>query len=437
MYKGQLSMKLSELLDKRYLGGVGVKILTAVLAFGTVAYVAYHVLGDFSTGLDLLDAVPTVVTRTITADAYIMRDEEPLYIRSINSGSAAPAIADGGHASMGAKIVDVYSNSSAEVEKRLREIDEQITLLEKNSADGRSVQSTAGLDAEIYKTFFAIRSDCASGEFDDALALRTGLLVDIKKRSILSGEITDYSSQIRLLEQEKNRLRESLGTNLETVYASSTGYYFSEYDGYGEIFSSGKIDTMTYDDFTAMTESDPVFGSGFSVGTMVHDFNWYIACPMSKADAGALVDQYGCTVTFEYSDISLEMDVYRVVTENPGDHAIVVFRCEKMPAGFDYTRRQPVEISAVEYKGFEIPISAVRLVGGFEGVYVLDEVTVKFRRINIVYQNGNTVVCTGKPEAWGEEYTSDDIVFPWIRQNDIIVLNGTDLYSGKVISQND
>ena len=47
------------------------------------------------------------------------------------------------------------------------------------------------------------------------------------------------------------------------------------------------------------------------------------------------------------------------------------------------------------------------------------------------------MICTGKPEEWGAEVTSDDVVFPWIDQNDIIVLSGTDLYSGKVIAGND
>jgi len=430
-------MKFSESFDKRYLGYVGLRVLTAVIALGAVAYAAYHVFDSFTSGLELLDAHPVTVTRTISADAYIMRDEEPIPAKSALSGSTAPAITDGGRVRVGAKIADIYSGTSPESEKRLAEIDEQITLLEKNSSESRSVQSTAGLDSEIYSGFYSLCADCADGDYADALALRTSLLVNIKKRAILSGEITDYSAQIRLLEQEKSRLKAGLGTNLETVYSSKSGYYFSEYDGYGSIFDSSKVDTMTYEEFITMTQSEPESSSFMSVGTLVHDFNWYIACPMKKEDAGVLEDLSGCTVTFPYSGISLDMELYRIVSETPGENAVAVFRCGKMPAGFDYTRMQPVEISAVEYTGFEIPQSAVRIVGGFEGVYVLEEVTLEFRRINIVYTKGNTVICTGKPDEWGTDVTSDDIVFPWISQNDVIVLSGTDLYSGKVIADND
>ena len=109
-----------------------------------------------------------------------------------------------------------------------------------------------------------------------------------------------------------------------------------------------------------------------------------------------------------------------------------------MPENFDYTRMQPVEISAVEYTGFEVPIEAVRVVNGFEGVYILDEVTVEFRRINIIYEGDGYVICTGDPDdkipvTDETEVDVNDELYPWIEQNDIIVVSGTELYSGKVV----
>ncbi|MBQ4354707.1 MAG: hypothetical protein IJC71_07415 [Clostridia bacterium] len=157
-------MKLTELFDKRYLGRIALMFLTGAAALGLIFYVGYHVVDRFSPGLELLDALPTTVTRTIAADAYILRDEEPLYASGVSAGSAAPAIADGGRVPMHARIADVYAGTSPDVEKRLAEIDEQITLLEKNRADNRSVQSTSGLDTEIYDSVFAIRSHSAGGD---------------------------------------------------------------------------------------------------------------------------------------------------------------------------------------------------------------------------------------------------------------------------------
>lgn len=251
--------KFTELFDKTYLQKWFVSVLSGTLALGLMVYIAYHIYDIFSPELELVDAVPKTITETITSDAYIMRKETPLY-SGVSSGSVAPAIHDGGRIAVGAKIADVYSVSSPDIENRLAEIDEQITFLEGNSSysSNRSVQSTAGIESEIFDNIFTIRKHCTSGNYSDALSMRTTLLVNINKKLIRSGQV-DYSSRVAKLESEKASLRGQLGTCLDTVYAAATGYYFSEYDGYGEIFSSDKVDSMTYDDFIALTESNPSY----------------------------------------------------------------------------------------------------------------------------------------------------------------------------------
>ena len=428
-------MKKQSVFDKHYLLRVGVYVLTAVLAFGVLVYAAYHLLGRFSPGLELVDAVPSSISQTVSVHAYILRDEEPVYAGDMASGSIAPAVRDGSHVSLYGKLADVYSNFSPDTESRLTELDEQIALLEKNQADNRSVQSTSGLDAELYNQLFTIRSHCEDGDFADALSLRTKLLVGIKKRAILTGEITDYDSHIAMLEGEKASLRSGLGASL------------------GSIFSSDKVDSMTFDEFMRMTESDPETREGLCVGTLVTDYKWYIACVMDKADAAHLADRWTCDVHFRYSGETLEMTVYRIIPESPGERAVVVLRCGKMPVNFDYTRMQPVDIVTATYTGYEIPSSAVRVVGGYEGVYVKNQVTIEFRRIHVLCENDGKVICSGKPDFMKYEtlpdgsyvldennrrievYDPEDAVYPWIAQNDIVVVSGTELYTGKTIDE--
>jgi len=424
-------MKLTESFDKRYLAKVGITVVSAAVALGIIIYAAYHLLDRLTPGLDLVDAVPKTVTHTVTADAYIMRDEEPLYTSKTASGSIAPAVRNGERVSIHGKIADIYANMSPEIEQRLSEIDEQIALLIKNRADNRSVQSASGLDSEIYEEVFTIREKCADGDYADALALKTNLLVSIRKKEILTGAVTDYQTQINKLESEKAALRMELGACLEQIYSSSAGYYFSEYDGYGNVFSSDLVDTMTYDDFVSMTESDPEGGYGMSIGTMVHDYRWYIACPMSKKDAAQFSDMTRCNVLFTYSGETLSMRPYRVIAKTHEDAAVVVFSCDKMPENFDYLRKQPVRITAAEYIGYEIPLEAVRVIDGYEGVYILDEVTIEFRRINPIYTTDSYVLCTGYSEELNGSL--EDSPHAWISQNDIIIVSGRELYTGKVV----
>ncbi len=425
-------MKLSETFDKRYLARVGLTVVSAALALGVIIFAAYHILDRMSPGLDLVDALPKTVTHTISADAYIMRNEEPLYAEIATHGSIAPTVGNGERVAIHQKVADVYAQMSPEIEKRLSEIDEQIELLLKNREDGRSVQSAAGLDGEIYDAVFAVRDHCADGNYSDALGLKTNLLVSIRKKEILTGMVKNYDAQIAMLEEEKASLRAQLGVCLEQIYAPTAGYYVSEYDGYGQIFSSSIVDTVSYDEFMEKTTADPEKTTGMTVGAMLHDFRWYIACPMTKTDAAYFAEMARCSVTFSYSGDTLEMKPYRIITESRGSEAIVVFSCEKMPRNFDYTRKQPVEISAAEFTGYEIPTGAIRVVDGVEGVYILDEVTIRFRRIRTIYTMDGAVICVGDVS---DDQTSDETEgeYSWIRQNDIVIVGGRDLEAGKVI----
>lgn len=419
--------KREEFFEKRYLNRVAAYALTAVVAIGIMIFLGYHVVDRVTPGLDLVDAVPTAVTEVLEVDGYIIRDEKPLYANNSKEGSIVPAIQNGGRVSVGSKLADVYSDYSTDAEMRLAELDEQIALLTKSKSENRSVQSTAGIEADIYETVASIRSHSENGDYADALSLRAILLVDIKKKAIVTGEITDYDALISNLEAEKTRLRSTLGACLETVYSGISGYYFSECDGYGEIFTADSIDTMTYEQFVNMTQSEPYFGSRLSIGVMVGDYTWYISCMMSRQDSDRFEVSKKYAMEFSYSSETLDMEVERVINDASGKNSIVVFSCEKMPVNFDYTRMQPVRIAVKEYAGFKLPVEAVRVVGGYEGVYIKDEVTIEFRRINVIYENDGYVICNGEPQ-------DEDDMYSWIRQNDIVVVSGTDLYSGKVVS---
>mgnify|MGYP003327269645 CR=1 FL=1 len=305
------------------------------------------------------------------ADAYIMRSEKPIFSEA-SGGSVVPEAHDGMHIQSGAVIAEIYSQSSPEIEERLDEIDEQIALYEKNKQEESSVQSTFGIEKDIYDTLTQMRLKAETGNYADEISMRTTLLIKIKRRAILTGEIKDYDAQISKLQSERGELTKELGQNLGTVYAGAAGYYYSKYDGYSDIFSPNKIETMTFDDFGEMISSEPNSTSG-AVGINVSDFNWYIACLVKKTDAGVIDSLGRCSVFFTYSGIKLTMTVVRVIPETGGDKAVVILRSGKMPTGFDFTRMQPVEISTKSYTGFEIPKSAVRVVDGHEGVYVMDE----------------------------------------------------------------
>ncbi|MBR3423366.1 MAG: hypothetical protein IKG80_02625, partial [Clostridia bacterium] len=140
------------------------------------------------------------------------------------------------------------------------------------------------------------------------------------------------------------------------------------------------------------------------------------------------------------AETPLDMFVYSVGTASDG--ALVVFECEEVKEGFDFTRSQSVTIVTSETTGFKVPVSAVRIVDGVEGVYIIDEIKVGFRRIDVIDESGGFYLCrevaaedeatsavtdeTGDP-AETEEETK---YVPWLKQNDLMITGGTGLSEG-------
>jgi hypothetical protein len=161
----------------------------------------------------------------------------------------------------------------------------------------------------------------------------------------------------------------------------------------------------------------------YSAGKIVGSFKWYVACKMSAADtANYSVGKYYDMVLKNNASTPVSMKLYSVLTN--GTDAVALFECSVMPEGFDYSRSQSYEVVHNVVEGFKIPISAVRIHDGFEGVFILDEVTVKFRRISVIEEENGFYLCyASDPEEGNSDYA-------YLRENDNVITSGTGLYVG-------
>ena len=104
------------------------------------------------------------------------------------------------------------------------------------------------------------------------------------------------------------------------------------------------------------------------------------------------------------------------------DTVLAVFVCESHPKDFLFYRKQTVEITVGESEGFYIPDSALVTQNGMTGVYVFEESTVRFRRADIIWRGDGYAIAA----------LPGDGSLTALRENDILIVSGKDLYEGKV-----
>ncbi len=438
-----------EKFDKDYLKKAGLTVFGILCCVAVAFYIGYHIWHKFTSFVEFEPAVPYTVTVTAEGEGYVFREETVLY--SNEAGSLVPTLSDGERVGTYAEVGRIFSDADPEASLRIDEINSQIEVLSSVVyADNLTTKDVAKLDEEIYDVMTEISRCVAAGDSDGAAARRSQLMSLINKRSVASGETHDFESRIAALQSERSALVSTFGALLETVYSTSSGWYYSKTDGYEEAFSSKKIDSLTYDGFKECVSSQPA-STNRSAGKMVTDCRWYFVCEMTKEKLKDMNEGENHTLYFPYnSSQKLTMKLHSISLGENG-MGIAVFTTDKIPTGFDFARVQSYELLESEYTGFRIPKSAVRIVDGQMGVYVLTGEIVNFRRIEVICEEETfflaamtheekkadeteeTADSTAEGETDGEEKPVQKI-YAWLDQNENIITSGKGLRDGRIIT---
>lgn len=414
-------------MDKRYLKNVAVYIVSAVLSVLVIIYIIYHLVGGFSQEVETMPADIVTVSETYDAEAYIFRDEK--LILSNGTGSANLLFEDGTMVKKGAAVASIYSGDNTEdIKNQIADIDRQINIL-KNSAVAQDVSliDSKTIDNRIYSLYYTIGSRLNKGDIDYVLRRKDELLTLLNKRQLVLQTVGGFDQQLAELENTRLSLSSSLGGVTETVYTDTSGYLYSGTDGYEGRFSLSVADSFTLDEFRALSESEPTQNAN-AVGKIVTDYKWYIACEMPSVHQQYYTIGNSYQVRFPYSnDAELPMELVRIVTDSDEDEILLVFSTGHVPKDFNFLRKQTVEIVQQEYTGYRVPVSAVRINDGKEGVYVKSGNVAIFKEIVTLAEiDGYFVVAE-------QDRFNDDNYAEKLGMHDLVIVKGKNLYENKII----
>lgn len=456
--------KMLERFDKKYLKDKGEKILIFVFTLAIGAYIGYQAWHYFAVNVQCERAMAYTVTEKSDGEGCIIRNEVP--ISSGEGGSLVASVDTGTKVGVGDEVARIYTASSINVEKRLDEIEQQLALLSA-TVNSQSVTSrdVTKLDSEVYSTVTDMSRCIANGNFADALAYKSSFISTVNRRSVASGLTMDFASQIAALQSEKSSLTSQLGALRSTVCAPVSGWYYPECDGFESIFTFDQIKTMTYESFRTLSSAEA--GNPSGAGKIVTDCNWYFVCEMSEESLGTKAPGEEYTLYFPYNrNEKLTMTLTKICGGSEGFGA-AVFTTDKMPSGFDFLRMQSYELLEKEYTGFRVPKSAVRIIDGQMGVFVLTGEVVHFRRIDVMTEYENSYIVkmnhdvenetaesadtssesdddkktdaastetSGTADGENQKEEFDPANSPWLQANENIIVKGKGMREGRIIT---
>ncbi|MBR5220936.1 MAG: hypothetical protein IKV66_08130 [Clostridia bacterium] len=422
-------------MDLKYLAGVLKYVISTVCSIGLVVFLMYHIIGSLTSDVDTASISFTTQEQVSEYDAYIFRGESLLYTSPGDVGNINFLREDGTKVSVGEEICQVYTGSaSSESGIAIAEIERKLELLNNSNLDENvNYSDTQLIDTAISNAYYTLLSRMADGAAGYAMAKSDDLIAAMNQRLIITRHVENFDRQIRMLESERTALITGSGAAAESVYSDCAGYYYSDIDGFEEIFSSEKISNLTLDEYDSLISSAADVSlqknrqGGTNCGKIVTEYNWYIGVRITTEESRSYTEGYTYTVIFPYnSDIRISMILDRMILQADDDRVVLVFRTNTIPEHFSFLRRQTVQIVTETWEGYKVPLSAVRIVDGVQGVYILEGYIVEFRRIEPMCEIDGYFICR---ENNGSEEDAD-----MLEMYDHIIINGKNLYSGKIIS---
>ena len=420
-----------------------------VLAFLVLLYVGYQAYQATHQSIRTETAMYGEVSDVLQAQGFILRNET--VIDESYSGVLSYRVADGSRVSRGGVIADIFSNESdAASQRELDQLDQEIENLQSLSQTANFYAANPSmLGDQIYSALEGISQLVNENDFSGLNTQKGELQNALIRRQLITGEESaeDYSQRISQLQSQRDTLASQTGSATGSILAPEAGYFISTVDGLENVMDISQVESITVAQAEELLEQQP--SSTDAVGKICQDFNWYAVCVFDEDDM----------VRFEgvedvYLDIpfaSTEQIPAKVLARNSDGESgktAVVFQCSTMDADIAAVRNEAIQVTVNTYSGVLVNERAIRFADveytttdeagntvtqvqeNVKGVYVLYGGQLEFVQVFTDQTVNGYAICR---TDLTEEEQSMLVTDSTIQLYDQVVVEGTDLYDGKIV----
>ncbi len=416
-------MKKSERKKKKKLTGRTV-LVCFLLVF--LVYIGINVIISSGGSMTTYIAREGEAIESFVVDGYIFKDQ--LVVKSPKDGYLECVVDEAGRIGKNGTVAYIYENEiDATVKNRIAELDTKIKKLE---TDNRSMSASENdairLEQDISKEVSAIALYVQKDDMDSLAKIRENLDDIVEAKRKISGDDPKGEEALRTLKKEKNQLENKNDMTKTAVKAEKAGSFTAVTDGLEEVLDDGRLENITqsYLNDIELKEKESQDGVAVkkdeAIGKIVDTYTWYFASIIDKDTADTLSKGDSIRLKFlDSSDNIISGTVYDITDEKRGK-AVVIIKSSQYVDNLYAMSVAKVEIIRKTYEGIKIPAKSVRVKDNNKGVYIVSGNKIKFRNAKIYYIDKEWAIVS-REEQNG------------IKLYDEVVVNGSNMYEGKVV----
>ena len=360
------------------------------------------------------------IVNGLNINAVIIRDEK--IVNYSKEGVLHFNVEGGKRVEKNGIIASVYSGENDSVTAgKINELNARIADIEE--LQGYNAVSATDLDlikTRLTQSLDALRLSCAYGSFEGAQEKADELMMILNRRQMVTDDSTDFSAQLTALKAQRDSLAAGLSAPKDSIRAQSSGYFIDSVDGYEKVLTVESLDTLTPEQMDSLAAEKVENGA---VGKLVSDYKWYIAAVVKVGESLSYKEGESLTVsTSVKTNPSLSVTVEKINISKNSDRAVIIMSCQEMSSALAAMRTGAMTIVSGNFKGLRLPRKALRVVDNVTGVYILSGMELKFVPVNVLYNDGEEIICELENKTSGV-----------LKLYDEVVVKGKNLYDGKVV----
>lgn len=332
---------------------------------------------------------------------------------------------DGSKIAKNSVIAEVYaSRNDIAIQQEIDDLTAQrAVLVDAESLVGTDTSQLESFSSQISEKHSLLMQHIFDGDYRSASKLKSEMLNLRSKRDIVKGTEVSYDDKIGEIDSRITELRRKITSEPYEISLGEAGYFVSTVDGYENELNSSNVLDLTKERINEIILDETEYQNPSGViGKLISGYNWYMAAVLDTVRLGTVFEGAVVTLRIGSSQQNVKAEIINLKRQ-PDGSSVAVFKCDMFLADFIDSRVAQCKLLMEDYTGIRIPTDSIRVADdGRVGVFILDGIVVKFKEIKqIISEEDYTLV----------EDTTD--LNGYISLYDTVIVEGKDLYDGKII----
>lgn len=403
------------------------RILTIFLVVIVLISIVFQIYLKFTNNYETYIISISKIERKCDASGIIFKDEVVLDFG--NETIIKNLHKDGTKVGINSKIAQIYKTKEDALKyEQILILEEELEDLEK-SRDDKLMKNLdfVGLDRQIGTSYDRLLEDINERKISNINEDKRKLISYLNTKDVIVNKKTDFEKSISQISNEIENIQKTMNMPKKVV-SKYSGYFVGSTDGFEESCSIDSVDNLNLEEFREFSKkiSNKKQTDQKKVKIITSPKILFKAIVPTKKIVNKNINRK-FKIKFKETGQEVEGYLQDIILKYDQEYGIAIFEIYDMTEKLASLRKSDAEIVFEELYGYKIPKEAVKVNEKNEtGVYVLDLAKMKFKNINIVFEDENFVICSKDPK--------DVSLTPkYIKNFDRVILKGKNLYDNKRI----